>query len=707
MLRDRSAADADNASIRSTPTVRARSPESNSASTLRVGLILLATACTAVAVIVSTAFVLSHARSERSAMDSQARQVAATGAQFFEREIATVQVLLNGLAVSPTLRADDFAGFYNQAISVAKPLGSFILLYDRDRATVDGQNPLINTNLPFGVPTPEQAPETRIAVDEMVRKVVETRQTQISEVVFARVQNADVAGICIPIVRADIVRYVLCAALDATESVRVFDAEFPAAWFAGTFDRDGKLLAANRSPERAANAPVVDAASLEHFREPNGAFDAFTADSRLVHVAYSYVSDTGWISTVAVPVATLNAPIQRAYLTSSAAGASLLLAVACLAFLAAPHITRPLRKRITEGDTRFHEMANTVPSILYTADVDGRCDYISDRFYEYTGRSPGTALDRGWLSSLHPDDRERVLSRLPKNDGKEELSFVHEVRLKSAEGNYRWFALRHRLLPDVSGRPPTWFGTATDIDDLKRAEIDHHRLSRLLLKTQDDARRQIARELHDTTTQNLVAANLQLGLLSATSVSANTIAAIAGAQELIIQSLEELRTLAYLLHPPVLDQLGLTSAIRWYVRGFEQRSGMDVVFTSLGDTTGFPADIEHALYRVVQEGLTNVHRHADSSKASVTLTSDDGSVSLEIIDEGKGLPGFSVDRAPSDEVSLGVGIPGMRLRLEEFGGSLEIKSGPRGTALRATVPLRPINSARMEKYARTEISESD
>src|SRR6185437_8312433 len=116
-------------------------------------------------------------------------------------------------------------------------------------------------------------PETRIAVNEMVRKVVETRQTQISEVVFARVENADVAGICIPIVRADIVRYVLCAALDATESVRVFDAEFPAAWFAGTFDRNGKLLAANRSPERAANAPVVDAASLEHFREPNGAFD--------------------------------------------------------------------------------------------------------------------------------------------------------------------------------------------------------------------------------------------------------------------------------------------------------------------------------------------------------------------------------------------------------------------------------------------------
>jgi PAS domain S-box-containing protein len=688
-MRNGSVAKSDSTPAGSPTLAAARWPASRSLSALRIGLVLFATACTAVAVIVSSTLLVTHAHSDRTTMDAQAQRVADNGAQFFEREIATVEALLNGLAVSPALRTGDLASFYDQSIRVAKPIGSFILLYDRDRASVDGQSALINTNLPFGVPTPAQESETRIAVNEMVKKVVATRQTQISDVVFATVKNADVVGVCIPIIQDNAVRYALCSALDATESMRVFDAELPPEWFAGMLDQNGKFPAAKRMGERGANAPVLGSAWLQHFHESKGTFDALTADRRALHVVYSHVDDTGWISTVAVPVVTLEAPIWQALLTAGAAGASLLLTVACVAFIAAPRITRPLQRRITEDEARFREMAKTVPCVLYTANAKGECDYISERFYAYTGLPPGTALKRGWMSALHPNDRTAILARLAARDGNEK-SPVLEVRLKNAEGAYRWFALRHSLMSDASENPATWFGTATDIDDLKRAEIDHRRLSRLLLKAQDDARRQIARELHDTTAQNLVAANLQLGLLSTARFSAGDVAVLDTAQELIVRSLDELRTLAYLLHPPMLDEFGLVSAIRWYIKGFERRSGVDVIFTAPDDIADLPADIESALYRVVQEGLTNVHRHAGSSKASVTLEQlDDGVVSLEITDEGKGLPSFSLDPDSSDTASLGVGIPGMRLRLEEFGGSLEIASDSYGTTLRATLPQRP------------------
>src|SRR6185369_12754094 len=154
---------------------------------------------------------------------------------------------------------------------------------------------------------------------------------------------------------------------------------------------------------------------------------------------------------------------------------------------------------------------------------------------------------------------------------------------------------------------------------------------------------------------------------------------------LVDQSLKEIRTLSYLLHPPLLDQSGLVSALQWYAEGFSKRSGIyvDVIAEPIGRLS---SDVETALFRVVQEALTNVRRHSCSETASIRLERRTGEVKLEIKDRGRGLPAIKESRSDG-LLELGVGIPGMKQRLRQLGGKLEISSSERGTSIIAVVPI--------------------
>jgi signal transduction histidine kinase len=149
-----------------------------------------------------------------------------------------------------------------------------------------------------------------------------------------------------------------------------------------------------------------------------------------------------------------------------------------------------------------------------------------------------------------------------------------------------------------------------------------------------------------------------------------------------------LRTLAYLLHPPTLDDIGLTSAIHWYARGFAQRSGVEVHLDLPSDLERLPRDIETMMFRVIQEGLTNVHRHSGSRSASIRLITDAEQIVLELRDRGRGMPA-NLQGATVAEV--GVGIAGMRERARQLGGRLEIISDQTGTTLRVLQPQPAIN----------------
>jgi signal transduction histidine kinase len=158
------------------------------------------------------------------------------------------------------------------------------------------------------------------------------------------------------------------------------------------------------------------------------------------------------------------------------------------------------------------------------------------------------------------------------------------------------------------------------------------------------------------------------------------------------QALREIRTLSYLLHPPMLDQAGLISALRWYVDGFVKRSGIAVDLDDVADVGRLSREAELALFRVVQEALTNVHRHSGSATATVQLRRDEGQVVLRVRDEGGGLP---VSEGPTgdDVAAVGVGIAGMRQRLRQLDGRLDLATGPAGTTVTAVVPCREAEEA--------------
>jgi two-component system, NarL family, sensor kinase len=212
-------------------------------------------------------------------------------------------------------------------------------------------------------------------------------------------------------------------------------------------------------------------------------------------------------------------------------------------------------------------------------------------------------------------------------------------------------------------------------------------LSQRLLKVQDEERRKLARDLHDSTGQTLVALKLSVSFLQENCKrDPSTLAMVSDVSKLADQAIDEIRTMSYLLHPPLLDEAGFRCAAEWYVEGFAKRSGINVSLTLTTNRERLPSTVEIALFRVLQESLTNVHRHSGASQVSVCFQRLSETAILEIRDSGRGI---SADRLARLRASAqtGVGLAGMRERLNELNGKLEIESDSHGTSLRAIVPL--------------------
>jgi signal transduction histidine kinase len=209
------------------------------------------------------------------------------------------------------------------------------------------------------------------------------------------------------------------------------------------------------------------------------------------------------------------------------------------------------------------------------------------------------------------------------------------------------------------------------------------RLSVKLLRVQDEERRRIARELHDSLGQDLTAAKISLDMLALDGGSNSVY--LQDAQALVNRSIADTRTLSHLLHPPLLDEAGFVSAARWYVEGFGKRSGIATNLHIPEHVHRLPRRTETALFRILQEALTNVHRHSGSRAVEVQVITDEAQVMLTVKDYGMGVPREVLDRFWKTG-NVGVGLAGIRERLKELGGSLEIESNRDGTLLRATIP---------------------
>jgi two-component system, NarL family, sensor kinase len=230
---------------------------------------------------------------------------------------------------------------------------------------------------------------------------------------------------------------------------------------------------------------------------------------------------------------------------------------------------------------------------------------------------------------------------------------------------------------------------ATMAEEAGEREENYRRLSSRLLTLQDEERRRLALDLHDGIGQRLAALVMNLDVVgrATKALDARSRRALAESRSLADQCAREVRTFAYLLHPPLLDEVGLLSAVRWYAEGFAKRSGIHVTM-NLGEIGRLPGPIETALFRVVQEALTNVHRHASTTTASIRLTATADAVALDVHDEGNGLrdPVTPHQNGTRREM-LGVGIQGMRERVRQLGGTFDVEFRDTGTTVRVRMPM--------------------
>jgi PAS domain S-box-containing protein len=379
-----------------------------------------------------------------------------------------------------------------------------------------------------------------------------------------------------------------------------------------------------------------------------------------------------------------------------------------------------LNLELVEKNQELDAIIHTAPDIIFSRRADGSRDYISQRFYDFTGATLGSADGFGWLQYVHPEDNAQAMTEWLRcvETG---ASYESEYRLRSKEGHYRWF--RARAIPILDdGKIARWYGTCSDIDDSKLLEksirdnatqlertVDRRtrelrRLSTRLLTAQDEERRRLARDLHDGLGQELAVAKMVLDRMQFNKSSSpkdqpSKEQAWIEASGILDKAIQQVRTLSHLLHPPLLDEVGLRSALAWYLEGLAKRSGIETSFSV--EPSDFPrltAEVETATFRIVQEALTNVFRHSEARRVSITLIQTDEKVVVSVQDDGKGIDDEIAAQQPE---SVGVGIGGMKQRVREFGGELRLTNTHPGTLVELTIPagsLRMGQSAVLNEY---------
>jgi PAS domain S-box-containing protein len=373
---------------------------------------------------------------------------------------------------------------------------------------------------------------------------------------------------------------------------------------------------------------------------------------------------------------------------------------------------------LRQSEERFRLLVNGVREYaIFFLDPKGRIGSWNLGAERITGYKAHEVLGQNFSLLFTPEDQSANLPQHLLDNAAKQGRFEEEGWRVRKDGTRFWTEAALSALKDDRGRLQGFAKITRDVtekrkaqDDLQNAyrelerEVQERRLAETklqdserslrqlsahLLRSQEEERRRIGRELHDSLGQYLALVKMSLGGLQATlGAEEGPIAEqFNECSEAAEQAIREVRTISYLLYPPMLEELGLESAVPWYLDGFSKRSGIE---TSFEMTPGFgrlPQEVELALFRVLQESLTNVHRHSESSTAHVRLACEHGRVIFEVHDRGKGIPHNASSSAPVESpVTPGVGLRGMTERLREVGGTLEISSDPQGTTVRAIVP---------------------
>jgi len=380
------------------------------------------------------------------------------------------------------------------------------------------------------------------------------------------------------------------------------------------------------------------------------------------------------------------------------------------------HQNQQLNASIGSGD-RFRLFVDAVKDYaIYTLDPEGYVTHWNQGAERIHGFTAAQIVGQHFSAFFTAADREdgkpeqelRIASRegrfeaegwRVRQGGGQFWANVVLTAIKDEDGAVLGFAkvtrdFTERMRADESLRRSN-AELAAEIKERKSAEAklasserSLRQLSLHLLHSQDEERRRIGRELHDSLGQYLAVLKISLDSMHALVKDTPITQALDECLRLADESIKEVRTISYLLYPPMLEEVGLVSAIPWYLEGFSKRSKIQTTFDVDPEFGRLDRDVELSLFRVLQEGLTNVHRHSGSATAHVRLSLGPEQAFLEIQDRGKGIPREYLEKAGEDWVgSTGVGLRGMNERLRQLGGVIHISADENGTTVRASVPV--------------------
>jgi PAS domain S-box-containing protein len=349
---------------------------------------------------------------------------------------------------------------------------------------------------------------------------------------------------------------------------------------------------------------------------------------------------------------------------------------------------KQVERALRESEQRFRVITDASPIMVWMAGTDKLCYYFNKGWLDFTGRTLVQESGNGWAENVHPEDFDRCLQIYVSNfDARR--PFEMEYRMRHHTGQYRWILDRGvpRYAPD--GTFEGYVGACLDIHDQKEA-AEKVRIAddmTRLMKAQDEERRRIARELHDSAGQTLAVLGMSLAqLVRRAEGTAPELAKEGTAIEAMVQQLHrEIRTTSYLLHPPLLDESGLASALTLYVEGLAERSHVAITLDVADNVGRLPSDMELAIFRLVQECLTNIYRHSGSKTALIRVARQGESIRAEVRDHGKGISPERLLEIQSH--GAGVGIRGIRERIRQFHGEMKIESNGSGTSVIVSIPL--------------------
>jgi two-component system sensor histidine kinase UhpB len=672
--------------LRATPLIR-------SLNAARAYALVILAAVLVPALILAAALAIRSARLERAQLEQIAKNQSREAAAAIEREIGAIQNVLFTLAGSNLLEIDDLKGFYRQAVDVSRRLGLVIVLSD-----VQNGRQIVNTALPWGSSLIEGDTPPLSTADEAL---LQSGNAIVTNVFFGTFSNKYRAAAVVPAVRDGHLRFYLSAGIplqrfaDILGSLDIRDNQ-PV----GVFDRNGTFVARSaRHDEYAGKRAVVIP------REGQSVAIGINREGEPFHGFNRFSASLGWIISTGVLDRVLEAPMRRALASVAAAGGALFVVALGLAYIWGGRISRSSGVLgIDRNPTReeFKILFDSAPNGVMVVDGHGRVVLLNAQIQDKFGYTAEELVGKQ-VEVLIPERfrREHVGTRQAFTLNPEARPMGEGRDLFGLRKDGTEFPLEIGLNPIHSGAEKLVMITVIDISrrmleqkrlDATTAERDD--LRRRFIQAQEQERLRLAHELHDQTGQSLTGVMLELKRYEG-SVSEPDRARLRLLRMQLERVGQALHHVVWELRPPSIDELGLQSALGDYIAEWSAQYGIDADFHCSGvESDDLSEEASTTVYRVVQEALTNVVKHARQvTSVSVVIDRIGQNLRLTVEDNGSG---FSTDlpSQPKGRRDGGLGLPGMRERLTLIGGEFDVESSVGvGTTIFARIPLEPKRAA--------------